>query len=292
MKNINEISNVLDKIRGLQNSLSLSENKIANYILGNYQIVIRMTLSDVASHAGVSDATVVRFYRTIGYSKWKEFVLDLSRMIPFYSKDSLKEIKSTDSPGQIAMKVMDGAILAIRTTKEIVDEDAYSKAINLIENANNVIIIGSGASAPLAHELFIRLFRLDINCQVLSDSYLQVMRSALVRNNNVVITISHTGETTPLLAARLAKKNGSKVISITGNRNSSLAKISDVVLLAVSHLPMDSTLSSRIAMHVIIHGIYINLVLKNQERVLINEGKIKDALKSLRPFNNNNEKLF
>lgn len=284
MDNLEEFSDALIRIKGFTKSLSPSEKKMALYVQENYKKVVQMTLSEVALHAGVSDATAVRFYRAIGYNKWLDFILALSRSIPISSDSILEEIKPSDTPGKIAEKVMEGAIEAIRATQEVLDHHALQQAISLIEGARSLIIIGVGTSGPMAHELYNRLFRLGINCQVFTDSYLQMMQSALLDENDVVFAISQVGSSDPVHTAQNAKQNGCKIICITGSKTTDLAQISDVVLLSVSHEPMAETISSRIAMYSIIHGIYINLALRDHEKTIENERKIWDALTSSGPY--------
>ena len=287
MDNLEEISDALIRIKGFTESLSPSERKMANYVQENYKKVVQMTLSEVASHAGVSDATAVRFYRAIGYNRWLEFILALSRSIPISSDSILEEIKETDSPSQITEKVMEGAIEAIKATQEVLDHEAIESTIKIIENAKRLFIIGVGTSGPLAHELYNRLIRLGINCQILTDSYLQMMQSALLDKDDVVFAISQTGGSDPVRTAQMAKRNGCKIICITGSKTTDLAQISDIVLLSVSHEPMAETISSRIAMYSLIHGIYINLALKDHEKTVENERKIWDALTTSEPLLHN-----
>jgi DNA-binding MurR/RpiR family transcriptional regulator len=284
MDNLEKISDALVRIKGFSKSLSPSEKKIAGYVQKNYKKVVQMTLSEVATHAGVCDATAVRFYRAIGYDRWLDFILALSRSIPISSDSILEEIKPSDTPGMIAEKVMDGAIEAIKATQEVLDHSAIKNAVSLIENADRVIIIAVGTSGPMAHEFYNRLFRLGINCHVFTDSYLQMMQSALLKKGDVLIAISQIGSSDPIRTARIAKKNNCSVICITGSNTTELAQISDIVLLSVSHEPMAETISSRIAMYAIIHALYINLALKDQEKTVQNERQIWDALVSTGTF--------
>jgi DNA-binding MurR/RpiR family transcriptional regulator len=284
MENLEQISDALVRIRGFAKSLSPSEMKIALYVQENYKKVVQMTLSEVAVQAGVSDATAVRFCRAIGYNKWLDFILALSRSIPISSDSILEEIQSTDTPGEIAEKVMEGSIEAIKATQEVLDHEAIKDVIDSISTAKRVVIVGVGTSGPMAHELFNRLFRLGINCQVFTDSYLQMMQIAILDEKDLVIAISQVGSSDPVRTVKMAKKNGCKVICITGSKTTDIALNSDVVLLSVSHEPMAETISSRIAMYSLIHAIYINLALRDQTQTVENERRIWDALTSSGPI--------
>ena len=105
MENLEQISDALVRIRGFSKSLSPSEMKIADYVQKEYKRVVQMTLSEVANEVGVSDPTVVRFYRAIGYNKWLDFILALSRSIPISSDSIIEEIKPDDTQGKLPKKL-------------------------------------------------------------------------------------------------------------------------------------------------------------------------------------------
>ncbi len=271
----------LARIRGFSPSLSPSEKKIADYVLAHPKDVVRMTLSEVASSAGVSDATAVRFFRALGFSKWLNFIVSLSNSIPVSSDLIHDEITPEDTPGTITEKVMEGAIKTIRDNKEILDHESILKTIEWIENARNVLIVGVGTSGPMAHEFYNRLFRLRIPCQVVTDSYLQIMRSALLTEDDVLFVISQTGTSLdPIRSTEIAKKAGCKTICLTGSATTELAHLADIVLLSITHDALTESLTSRIAQYSIIHAIYTILALRNMETTVENERKIWKALTS------------
>ena len=282
-----EFGDALARIRGFSQSLSPSEKKIADYVEKHPKEVVRMTLSEISMLTGVSDATVVRFFRVLGYDKWLDFILDLSNSIPASSDLIHDEITSSDTPGTIAEKVMESAIETIRANKEILNHEALRKAVEFIEKARNVFIVGVGTSGPMAHEFYNRLFRLRIPCQVETDSYLQIMHSVLLTEEDVLFVISQSGTSVdPIRTASEAQKVGCKVICLTGSTTSELAQYADIILISVSHGPLAESLTSRIAQYSIIHAIYNILALRNMEATIENERRIWDALTSWSRFLN------
>lgn len=285
MENVQAANNMsvdaMARLRGMMPSLSRSERKIGEYIVKNHQKVLQMTLAEVASQSGVSDATAVRFFRSLGYKRWLDFKIALSMTNPQSSQAIHDAIKPTDSAGEITRKVIENSINALHDTYAVLDHTEFKKAIGLIEKARRVLIIGVGTSGPMAQEMFNRLFRLGINCSVETDSYLQVMQSALLTGDDLLITISQTGDSSfPIRTTSVARERGCPVISITGNKLSGLAKISDIVLLSVSHETLQETIASRIAQYALIHAIYINLAINSIDQTYRNERTIWDALMS------------
>ncbi len=280
-------NDVLSKIRGFYTSLSSSEKKVANFVLQRYRETIRMTLADVAQECGVSDATVLRFCRSIGYKRWLEFKIDLTQTLPNLPEQILDEVEEGDSAGQIARKVFHCSIQAINDTLAVLDESSYEKAIELINASERILIVGVGTSGPMANEMYNRFLRLGLNCHVQTDSYLQVMETALLSAQDLVIVISQTGDSEdPLRTTALAKLNGSSIIAITGNTASRLTDYADVVLLSVSHETRAETIASRVAQYAIIHALYVGLAMQDVSSTVNKERLIWEAMMTRPVFQN------
>lgn len=275
------INDAMNRIKGYSNSLSNSEKKVADYIEANAHEVVKMSMSDVAARAGVSDATVVRFFRALGYKRWVEFLVSLSRSLPVSSELIYDNVSNRDTAGIIAEKVLTGSIRSIQATIEVLDHAAMERYINYIEKADTVLICAVGNSAPMAIELHLQLFRLGIRCELFTDAYLQVMRATLMKSNDVLCVISQSGSSQiPLKTASIAKEKGCKVISITGDKSSPLAGLSDAVLLSVGQEYKPEAINSRITQYAIIYSIYVNLVVRNIDHAVANERAIWDSISS------------
>ncbi|MCJ7569584.1 MAG: MurR/RpiR family transcriptional regulator, partial [Anaerolineales bacterium] len=269
----------LSIIRGFYSSLSISEKKVADYILANLPDTIRMTLADVGHESGVSDATVLRFCRSIGYKRWLEFKVDLIRTLPGSPEQILDDVDSNDSPGLIAKKVFNSSIQALTDTLTVLDDAGFVQALELIADADKILIIGVGTSGPMAKEMHNRLLRLGLNCHVQTDSYIQVMESALLTAMDIIIVISQTGDSEdPLRTTALAKSKGCGVIVITGNTGSKLTEYANVVLLSVSHETRAETIASRIAQYAIIYALYVGLAMRDISSTVEKEQLIWDAM--------------
>jgi RpiR family transcriptional regulator, carbohydrate utilization regulator len=280
-------NNVLSKTRGAYSSLSSSEKKVADYILEHSNETIRMTLADVAQETNVSDATVLRFCRSVGYKRWLEFKIDLTQTLPTFPEQILDEVIEGDSPGTIAKKVFNKSIQAITDTMVAIDDASYSKALNLIKNSKKILLVGVGTSGPIVNELNNRLLRLGLNCHVQTDSYIQTMESALLTSEDLVIAISQTGDShDPLRTITLAKSKGASVIVITGNTASKLTDHADVVLLSVSHETRVETIASRIAQYAIIHALYVGLAMQDVPSTINKEKLIWEAMMNKPSFQN------
>jgi RpiR family carbohydrate utilization transcriptional regulator len=273
------------RVRGLLPSLSPAERKVGEYVLDHFEKVIRMTLAEIAGQIGVSDATAIRFCRSLGYEGWLEFKIALVQALPNSPQLIHNDIAIEDNPGVLARKIILGSKQALDDTLALLDEEAIQKAVNLLSGARSILIAGVGTSSPMAHELYNRLFRLGLDCQVQTDSYLQVMQVSLLTPRDVLVVISQGGVSLdPRRTAAEAKRLGVPVICITGNAPSQITAYADVILLSVSQESMPETLSSRIAQYALIHALYVSLAMKSMDQAIENERTIWEALMRKSPY--------
>jgi len=266
------------RIKTTYQSLTRSERKVGEYILNNSREVMSMTLAELALKSKVSDATALRFSRSLGYRGWLEFKVALIRSLPAESEKS----KSLESPDKGAASLFTAVIrkskLALEETLLAFDEKVFTAAVKAIIAAERILIIGSGTSGPIAQDLYNRLFRLGLFCRVETDGLLQIMQTSIMSVKDILIVISQSGEAESILTtAGIARKGGIPIITITGARLSGLAKISDHILLSVCHEPKVEVMTARIAQHAIVYALTLALAREMGDIPELNESKIWDG---------------
>jgi len=112
-----------------------------------------------------------------------------------------------------------------------VESETYSKLVDLLERRTNVFLGGKGTANEIAKMTAIRLFHIK---SALGDN-VYVTRGVNTphpRSGDLEILMSFSGETTPVLIwADVMRKFNGTVLSITGNKDSSLAKKSDLMIV-------------------------------------------------------------
>jgi RpiR family transcriptional regulator, carbohydrate utilization regulator len=234
-------------------ALSASEKKVGELILRQPHRVVELSLAEVAQDAGVSDATAMRFSRSVGYRGWLELKIALVRSLP----EGGEEIQADETPFQ---SIIRKSKEALDETALAFDEAAFDSFISRLIAAGKVLICGSGTSSPIAQELYNQLFRLGINCTVQSDVMMQIMHASLLQKEDLLIVISHSGASPMVMkAVEAAYRTGASLAVITGSRLTPLAKRAEHLLLSVCHEANPETVTSRIAQHAIVQAIYLSL---------------------------------
>jgi len=269
----------LARMRAAYPSLPPSERKVVDFILNQFEDVISMTLAELAQHSGVSDATVVRLCRSLGFSNFLALKIALTREVPDSPRQIHDSVQECDTSAQVGRKVLQTAIQAVQDTLQVMDDDAFERAVNLLGEADRILIAGVGTSGPLAHEMYNRLIRLRMNCHVHTDIYLQVVEAALLTDRDVVVLISQNGTTIgPIRTAQEARRKGARIIVITGNAISELSELADVILLTVSHETRLEAIDSRVVQHALIQALYVALAMRMISAANESERLIWEAL--------------
>jgi RpiR family transcriptional regulator, carbohydrate utilization regulator len=219
-------ADVLVRIDQVRSEFSKSERRIVDLLLEDTYAFARLNVKDIAGKAAVSEPTVVRFCRRLGYEGFKDLKLQIVQDLAYRqateenAASHQREPSALLDPGSTpaaADAVFRAAATALERAHASLDRRAVDAAALAIAKARRVVIYGvGGSSAVMAAEAHNRLFRLDINSVPHTDSYTQRMSAATLGAADVAIFISSTGRPPTLLdTLELAKHFGATCIGIT-----------------------------------------------------------------------------
>lgn len=217
------------KIKEAFSSLTTSEQKIADYILSNKDEVVSESAQNLANKIGTSPATLVRFAKNLGYQGLPELKIDLARDSLDDRSDLTSDLKPGDNVKVLSQKIFNHRISNLEKLLKLINYDSIETASDLLRNAENIYLIGVGASGLVCRDLYHKFSR--IGKKVVYDSDFHVFL-AVVNNisaKDVIVAISYSGDTSEVnFAIELAKNRGAKVIAITQMGKNTLNKLSDV----------------------------------------------------------------
>lgn len=224
----------ITKIQGSKKMMSGAELRVAQCILDSREQTLKLTVTELAEKAGVSDATVVRFCRTIGYKGYQDFKINLaSDMAQPTALVVPGEFSRTDSVGDLICKVIRSEMSALEETIATLDAGQMEAIASLILHARRVVFFGTGGSLMVAMDAMHKFLKIGIKATVQMDSDIQKMESSLMERDDVAIAISHSGSSSHVLeCVRNAQENGAKVIGITTIGKSPLQKVCDYLLMS------------------------------------------------------------
>ena len=114
-------------------------------------------------------------------------------------------------------------------------DDQFIKAVDMIKSAvesrNKVVVLGVGKSGNIGDKIAATLTSTGSTAVVLNSLNALHGDLGIVTDGDVILALSYSGETQELLSVLPAVvRLGLPIIAITGDKNSSLAKVADAVL--------------------------------------------------------------
>ena len=134
--------NLIRRITENQASLRKSEAKVANYVLANANEVIKMRIVDLASKSEVSEPTVIRFCKAIGFDGFQSFKLQLAQQLGLGSVFTQFAVEDNDTVADLINKVFDTTVGSLITAREEINSEVLEQAITTISNARRVEFYG------------------------------------------------------------------------------------------------------------------------------------------------------
>ena len=221
---------LLRQIKKSLPDLRKSEQTVAEFVLKDPKSIIMMKTAEASNEIGISEPTLIRFCKAIGFSGFQEFKINLSQQLAADDYFVMYEINEDDSIHELCEKVFDTTISEILNVRSQIDQAILENAIETLVNAKRVEFYAFGGSAPVAMDGQHKFFRLKISSSYISDPHLQFMSANSLEKDDVVVAISQSGTTSALIdSVKIVRKNGVKVIGIMPG-NTPLSNLCDFPL--------------------------------------------------------------
>lgn len=232
-------SHLVDLIRRSRGQLSHAEQQVADLIIMRPRSVLNDPIVEIARQADVSQPTVIRFCRSLGFQGLQDFKLKLASGLTGTLPVRHSQVRHSDSAPDVSAKVLDNTVFAILRLRDTLNTAAIDEATSLLRAANRIELYGVGSSGLIALDGQHKFFRFRIPSTAYSDTHMQRLSARTLGPGDVVVAVSSSGRVAELIeAVELAQAGGAKVIAITASQ-SPLAKKAQLCI-AVDH-PEDSS---------------------------------------------------
>ncbi|MBR1572708.1 MAG: MurR/RpiR family transcriptional regulator [Lachnospiraceae bacterium] len=267
MQNTNDLHN---KLNEMYKSMSKGQKLLTNYITDNYDKAAFLTAAKLGEVVGVSESTVVRFAMFLGYKGYPEFQRALEETV----RNKLNSVQRMEvTYGRIQKNNVLSSVLAsdsekIHETMEIINEEVFEQAVDLILSARKIYIIGIRSCAPLAQFLSFYLNLMFENVILLNTTSSSEIFEQMIHMNSqdLIIGISFPRYSMRTLKAlEFANNRSAKVITITDSVHSPMNLYSSCNLIALSD--MASICDSLVAPLSVINALIVALTMRKQDEV-------------------------
>lgn len=273
------------QINACYDQLTPSSRKIADYLREHCAEAQYLSISGLAAECGVAEATIFRFCKTLGFGGYNEFKLALAKSSivnhtnPYAAYGEIHSAQ--DSVEAMCRRLYNANIEALRQTLALVDEDALTKAGDLLFAAGKILGLGYGGSLATVREAWSRFLTVTPKFYTIEDNHMQIMAASLMEENDVILFVSYSGSTKDAQdVLRPAKDRGAKVILITHYADSPAAGMADVVLLCGGHEgPLQTgSIAAKMAMLFVVDMLVNEFCRRDMETTMHNKDITANAL--------------
>lgn len=276
--------NLTRRVQAHMPSLRKSERKVASFILHDPGSVLSMRISDLARSAAVSEPTVIRFCRALGFDGFQSFKLQLAQFLGSSGNYVQFSVSDSDSVADVNRKVFDATIGSLLNVRDEINPQALEKAIAALSAAKRVEFYGFGASGSVAIDAQHKFFRLQVSAAAYTDPHIQHMSAISLKQDDVVVAISQSGRTKALIqSVHLAREAGATVIGLVP-LGTPLAELCDlpIHINVMEDEHVFTPVSSRIAHLVVIDVLAMGVARYRSELLKDHLKRLNRSLRTLR----------
>lgn len=255
--------------------LSDTEQVLVRYILHHPLDVTTMSAAELATAAGVSEATIFRLCRQLnlgGFTPLKEKIRDA---VSRFGEEFSAPIDAQYSGAPDLGAVQSGAYVGIRTLLDAcsIDEALMHEAAAAIARSKRILICGMGAITARIAELATFGFQhLGLTAMLWIDSQVTAVSADKVHSGDVVLGISHSGVNQSIARfLELANEVSATTIALTNYAQSPVAKAGHISLVTAGR---ESTVQNLSLLPRMSQLLVIQVLLNLVEKSLLGEKEV------------------
>lgn len=271
---------LLKKIRYAYASFTISEQKIADFVLDNPQQIAQCSSQQLAAFVGVSQSAIIKFSQKLGIKKFSEFRLQINEawLKGHHQAEIIHlhdNITAQDDIAQIGQKLLLEKQRVLQDSLALNSPEQIKQVIYQLLKAKRIQLLGLGNSALVAKDLGYKLTKIGLPVITESDSHAQLAISQSLGKHDVLFVISFSGRHREiLLAAQAAKTNHATVVALTKFVENPLHSLADYLLYSIADESQfrSSSIASRTAQHAITDLLFMGIMQQSpqSQRLILN----------------------
>jgi RpiR family transcriptional regulator, carbohydrate utilization regulator len=225
---------LLERIQDHYGSLRKSERVVADFLRDNVGVRLDSSITELARALGVSEATVSRVSRALGYDGYPDLKLSMAEGAQNHRSSFANipvEIDENDSLIRTSAKLLSLLVSGLEGTQRMLDAARLEQAVEALRRARKIIFVGVGGGAAICDEAAHLFMKAGFDASSYSDAYTQTIIAAKLNAGDVMVGVSHTGITATVADAMiLARESGATTLAITSDPGSDVALAATVCL--------------------------------------------------------------
>jgi len=265
--------------------LTKSEKRIANYLNQNQDEAAFLSAGQIAERLELSEATMVRFARTIGFENYPDMRVALQENFRHrltHSSRLRSRLDDLHTGGDIFERLVASEIDYLTESLQTLDRKALSAAVELLRTHLRVFVFGLGPSISLVDLLEIRLTRFAHHVIPLKVSGREILEPMMLMDSHDLLIAIGFFNMTPSLQMVLdyANQQHTPVILLTDTLGPMIGDKANVVLSA-RRGPVSEFHSLTVPM-TIVNALLLALSSVDQAKVMPNLDKLDQLREHLK----------
>ncbi len=231
-------------IRQRHDSLSPSQRRVAQFLLEGGIDVIHFTITEIAEAVNVNSSTVVRTAQALGFDGFPELQSVLRSQFLNQAKIAQRMqigsqklmdylLADTEADAHIFNTVLRDELQTLVDLPQHVPTRLFDRAVDMLDGARQVYIVGLGASFPLALNFGIVLRYIRPQARVLTPGIDPIAAQLFpLAAGDLIFSLCfarYTRET--LTVMDVGRERGASVLTVTDSHVSPAAKRADLALI-------------------------------------------------------------
>jgi DNA-binding MurR/RpiR family transcriptional regulator len=265
------------RIRALLPTMQPSIRQVAEHVLADLSGTATLTVTELASASGVSEATVIRFSKAIGFSGYPQLRLALAaeagraQGAERNGRVVGSDIGPDDDLARVVEKIAFADARAVEETGAQLDIVVLERVVEALARARRVDLYGVGASPFVALDFQQKLHRIGRVTFAWSDVHVALISAALLGPGDVAIGISHTGTIIDTVdALREARSHGATTVALTNFPRSPIARAAEHVLTTAARETTfrSGAMASRLAQLTVVDCLFVGVAQRTYSHTL------------------------
>ncbi|MFD1137882.1 MurR/RpiR family transcriptional regulator [Paenibacillus urinalis] len=245
------MGSILTQIQAIYNSLSVSEQKVARYILDHPEEAAKISIHDLAEKAMTSSASVVRFCNTLQVEGFPQLKVRLSLDMAKHERPAYYDFEPNDTTDSIIKKTLSNSMQALQDTAVLLNSTIVNQIATAMAKAPAIYTYGIGASLVIAEDIAQKWMRLGKMAFAFQDQHVLAVSIGNAPPESVFIGVSYSGKTKEVVQSiKLANDYNLTTIGLSRYGDHELANHAKY-MLNVAHAPeavfRSAATSSRLA---------------------------------------------
>jgi len=251
----------LKKIYEIYPTLTRAERLVADYFAEHSASIPPMPLKAICRAAGVSEPTVFRFCRAMGFAGIKDIKLYMASHLHDASPAAPEEAKPNGTY-EFVSRILEAEQKILSVTIRHLDPVLLEEAASHIASAGRIFLYGLGSSFLVCQDAARKLTRMQMNAWAIQEPDELKTHLHMSRSPALLFCISHSGSSRPVISAlQTARSLQIPTLLMTSYPHSAAARYADWVLqtYAVEEISSRVGMTSRISQFAVLDALILTI---------------------------------